>query len=200
MKHLLSLLFAVAVISAQGVKVYDENGNYLGKAGVQKDNIESILNPNGFYGSTTNPHSVNNPTSQNYIQQNKVSSDFPKRTFYTVNHSESTKQLSSIINQLPKDLGSAIAYDKAEYQAEQPVKSNRVSEQQLEVILEKIKKLESEKAAQKTVTAKKLPDNLFEDILSEHTKDSIRLYNEGYTEGVRARRLQDDSLKLEQSN
>ncbi|MSU70450.1 MAG: hypothetical protein EXS39_06700 [Opitutaceae bacterium] len=46
--------------ATEAPKLYDANGNYLGKLSANKHDPESTSNPNGVYGNPASPKSINN--------------------------------------------------------------------------------------------------------------------------------------------
>lgn len=58
-------------------KIYDEDGNYLGRFNSNKYDPESVSNPFGVYGSPYSPKSINNPYSKYGDPYNPNSATYP---------------------------------------------------------------------------------------------------------------------------
>lgn len=66
------VMLSGGMASGAEVKLYAEDGTYLGKAGASPYDPESIDNPYGIYGSQYSPTSIRNPFSPYGIQNNQI--------------------------------------------------------------------------------------------------------------------------------
>ncbi len=74
---ILAFLCIATISTAQEVKLYGEDGTYLGKVSKNKYDPESISNPYGQYGSKYSSTSVNNEYSQYGSQYSSQSATNP---------------------------------------------------------------------------------------------------------------------------
>ena len=66
------VMLSGGMASGAEVKLYAEDGTYLGKAGASPYDAESIDNPYGIYGSQYSPTSIRNPYGKYGIQSNQI--------------------------------------------------------------------------------------------------------------------------------
>lgn len=66
------VMLSGGMASGAEVRLYAEDGTYLGKAGASPYDAESIDNPYGIYGSQYSPTSIRNPYGKYGIQSNQI--------------------------------------------------------------------------------------------------------------------------------